>query len=402
MKKFSIVSISVMSSCFGMGSPCESIRVINNTNLSVHAQYDVPIYSRADTKIQPIKSQQELQDLLYEAILTNSTQAIMQVVHAGADVNLFKDGKAPLMWATIHKMFNAVEVLKKCGAVNVSAENMLYKAIIEDSSEKVFYAVQAGANLNREINGKLPLVWAVVLCKHNAVDALCVCKADVNMYYSGQMLVNSASIASSSQHGFYATQHNSISYVPIKLLACALLLGDIKTALILIKHGADIKIPINHTIDVLVYVLQCINPAGEEDIVLELIQELFKRGYPLNSNGLAIIDNRVISHVSVWEAALKGSFQSTKVLELFMKNGANPNQMIGGAGGANWTPLFLAIQTNNPQIVAYLLSIGADVNQKAAPGGQNNYQTPLTYAMSLKHLDNKELIDILRQHGARA
>jgi len=378
------------------------VRVINNTHLTTKVGIELPIYSHLDAKIKPIKSQQELQDLLHKAILANSTQDIMQVVQAGADVNLFKDGKAPLVWATILKKYNAVEVLKKCGAISPSPENMLYRAILNDSPKEIRDAVQAGADVNHEINNKHPLCWAVVLTKSKAVEALLECGANKNTSCSGQMLVNQATIGRSTEpwspNGCPCVQYGSL-----KLVQCAILLGDIKTALILIRHGADYKCNVFLGCDLLEYVLQYIDPVGIEDMILELIQELFNNGYPVNSQFVRsqIINNEITQRPSVWVAAIRSPFTSTKVLELFMKNGANPNQDIR-EGLDTRTPLLLAIQENNLRFVQYLLDAGADINKlvfQSDRTGQIQRQSPLLYAKSLNS-DNQEIINLLVRQGA--
>lgn len=360
----------------------ESVRIINNTDQPLHVDYGLPIYSRADTQIKPIKSQQELQDLLHEAILTNSTQEIMQVVNAGADVNIFKDGKAPLMWATLLKKLNSIEVLKKCGAIIPCPKNMLYRAILNDSPEEIRQAIQAGANVREVIkDNKFPLIWAVLLGRHKAIEALLendVKKLDVPYPYHADC-------------------------ARFNYLEQALLLGDIKSALILVKMGADFSEVNVCGMDVLQYTIGKIDPMGIEEIILEFIQELINRGYNINSN--AYSDAVITQRASAWVSAINSPFCSIKGLELFMKNGANPNQIIyQNPYGLSWTPLLLAIQKNDLNVVRFLLGAGADINQKAVPVQTHrsrtpaDYQTPLGYARSL---NNQEIINLLIKHGAR-
>lgn len=233
-----------------------AINIINNTDLPLDVGFEMPSYSLSETKITSIRSQQELQDLLYKAILTNSTQEIMQAVRMGADVNLFKDGKAPLMWAKILKKFNSVEVLKKCGAVIPCPKNMLYRAILNDSADEVVQAINAGANPNDEgiVSGEhvYPLGLAVYFARSNAVQALLSCGASIISMgtFRGTVL-------------FKSEFHLPLAY--------ALSIKDLKTALILLRQDKQLKAnKIFADKDVLEYVLQ-MDPSGIKNLVFELI-----------------------------------------------------------------------------------------------------------------------------------
>lgn len=308
----------------------ETMRVINNTKLPLRVDYELPIYSRADTQITPIKSQQELQDLLYEAILTNSTQEIMEVIRAGADVNLFRDGKAPLKWAIDLKKLNSAEVLKRCGAIMPCPKNMLYRAILNDSPDEIKMAIQAGADINDENQfkeGLSPLGWAVSLTKSKATQALLECGASTTKI--GRPVAELQKLAS-----------NPIAY--------ALAKGDIKTALLLLKHSKAVD-TLKHGSHMFECALK-IDPYGIEDEIFEFLQELINRGYDINSSSYTTTSTSV---KSAWISAICSRFYSVKTLELLMKNGANPSQLIYN-GGDIWTPLSIAIQHNKLDAVKYL------------------------------------------------
>src|SRR4030095_2752326 len=360
--------------------------IINNSDLSVKVNYDIPIYSRADTKIQPIKSQQELQDLLHEAILTNSAQAIMQVVKAGANVNLFKDGKAPLMWATILKKFNAVEVLKKCGAVIPDPKNMLYRAILNDSYDDVKHAIEAGASPHEEHlpgrTGMYPLGIAVFLAKSRAVDALLDCGASLIKIY-----------CTAARAQVDKRIRNLLSY--------ALLKKDIKTALILLKHDQHKQLVRNFSHDIFEYVVREIDPSEIQDLILEFIQECIDHGYDINSpySTSSVVSNECVRYKNAWVSAINSPFFSVEILKLLMKNGANPNQLIHD-GSCYWTPLHFAIQANNVGVVKFLLNEGADLTKKAGPSMPSSRKTvnppgtPLCYARAVafaSHVENDEI-----------
>ncbi|MDR3549994.1 MAG: ankyrin repeat domain-containing protein [Candidatus Babeliales bacterium] len=394
MTFYILLFLSVLS-CFGMSPISASARIINNSNASVHVDYDLPIYSRADTIILPIKSQQELQNLLHEAILTNSAKEIMQVVKAGADVNLFKDGKAPLMWATVLKKLNSVEVLKKCGAIIPCQKNMLYRAILNDSADDVKHAINAGADpniqyLSQEESTMSPLGWAVFLAKPNAVRALLECGAAINTNITRR------------------TKYQEYSEMPLKY---ALSMKDIRTALVLLNHDKHKQAAQIFSIhgDIFQYVVN-IDPSEIKGLILEFLQVLINRGYNINSiNGDASrITSGIIENKSAWSSAINSEFYSIEVLELLMKNGANPNQLIY-AGGFAWTPLHIAIQANNIRAVKFFLDVGADLTKKAGPSMGSRHSTsnppgtPLFHAqcLALTHVENSEIINLLIKHGAR-
>ena len=391
--KFNILFLGVLS-CVGVSQIHAGIDIINNTNAPVQVDFEVPIYTCSDTRLTPIKSQEELQDLLHEAILTNSTKAIIQVIKAGADVNFFYKGKAPLMWATQLKKLNSVEVLKKCGAVIPCPKNMLYRAILNDSADDVKHAINAGADpedINVAGEGLYPLGLAVFLTKSEAVRALLECGA------------------TSNRMSKFAQFKGIQSKLPLEY---ALSMRDIKTALVLLKHNKCESIMRSSVCgcDLLQYLVETINPAGIKNLVLEFMQELVNQGYNINSSSYRCnqSDGQTAQCKSAWVSAICSSFYSDQVLELLMKNGANPNQLIYSSPTI-WTPLHVAIQANNLSAVKFLLDAGADVTKKAGPSVPTKRRTvnppgtPLFYAqaLSLTHIENDEIIKLLIKHGAQ-
>ena len=69
---------------------------------------------------------------------------------------------------------------------------------------------------------------------------------------------------------------------------------------------------------------------------------------------------------SAWVSAIYSQFYFVEVLELLMKNGANPSQRISN-GSCIWSPLHVANQTNNLSAVRVLLDAGSDLTKKAGP-----------------------------------
>lgn len=260
--------------------------------------------------------------------------------------------------------------------------NTLYRAIMNDNAEGIREAVRLYLELDvwqndREaslrqhtnqpsqynflnqnplnpINGsyKTPLELAVSLAKSNAVKALLECGA--------------------SPHHF---------------LDCALNLGDIKTALALIQHGAKFT---HLTME---SALRFINQ--EPRICFELIQELINKGYDLNSYD---------KNANIWSLIIKCAYYlpqneelSKTFIELLLKNGANPNDPLQG-----YPFLFQAIESNDLTAVKILLEAGANTQVQVVPSqlGLRNPLTPLAYALARQNHRNcginPEIIQLLR------
>lgn len=100
------------------------IEVTNKTDMALDVQHSVPIpeYTHViiTTQLTHLKPSSHVQDMLHKAIIQDSVEGVMQSIQAGADVNLDKDNKSPLVWAVLLKRFMVIEALLKYGAnVNV-------------------------------------------------------------------------------------------------------------------------------------------------------------------------------------------------------------------------------------------------------------------------------------------
>lgn len=58
-----------------------------------------------------------------------------------------------------------------------SSQNLLLEAIVNDSVKGIQEAIRLGTNINQEIGGQRPLVFAIALEKINAVKYLIACGA---------------------------------------------------------------------------------------------------------------------------------------------------------------------------------------------------------------------------------
>lgn len=244
-----------------------------------------------------------------------------------------------------------------------SAQEMLHKAILDNSAEGVKKAVANGANVNQGKDGKSPLLWAVILKRSNAVEALLECNSDPKVQYLGHPII-----------------HHSINA------------NDPKSASLLIKYGADFSGNVNGSENVMDYAIR--------NKQIEMIQELINHGWNIHNDtdgyvGACSLNAKI---TNVWRAAIYS--RSKEVIKLFIKNGANPNQVIYQSGfkGASWTPLLLAIELCDKEAVKILLDAGANVNQVANPRRyQIEHHTPLSFAMEF---GCTEIVELLLERGA--
>jgi len=243
------------------------------------------------------------------------------------------------------------------------AQELLHKAILNDSAEDVREALQFGANVNKGKDGKAALLWAVLLKRSRAVDALLSCGANVNITYSGSSLVLHA----------------------VKL-------GDFPSATLLVKKGADFSGNIG---------CENVMTTAMRDHALEFIQELINHGWDIHNNtdGYAGSNSRNARITNIWWEICKNRGCNNELLKLFLRNGANPNQIVYNSGfiGASWTPLLLAIQSK--EAIKILLDAGADIHQMASPFWLGLAQhTPISFAVMI---GNVPTIEYLLERGAR-
>lgn len=270
--------------------------------------------------------------------------------------------------------------------IQIQAQQMLLRGIIDDSRDHIKLAVSmyldSGENLDvLNYNGvpiritdygqRSPLAFAIKLARHEAMKTL----LDLG----------------------FKPVYDDLKY--------AIQQGDLETGIILLKNNVHIFSSqdlsnINNTLDVNFFSLtfDLIDQAPE--LGLEFIQALFDNGR--KGYGQPSIDKWLKDYESqAWSLLLNRPVFSMMpvVMDLYIKNGLNPNEF-GTQGRYNFiTPLFMALMTNDIQIVSHLLQIGADVNQKAANPlvgnmKNNNLITPLAFAT--RGGGNPEIVKLLQ------
>lgn len=99
------------------------VDVINSTDQSIRVKgsfFDitVPEFSKMLLQLSKLNLPQ---NMLHEGIMNNSAEDIKRAVKLGANVNEDKDGNSPILWAILLKRDNAVEALLQCGAQSSEA-----------------------------------------------------------------------------------------------------------------------------------------------------------------------------------------------------------------------------------------------------------------------------------------
>ncbi len=248
--------------------------------------------------------------------------------------------------------------------------------------------------------GKTPLVQAVSLSRPKAVKALLECGANPHEVYSGPSVL-----------GGMGWHKNCPKYPNLKLVHYALLLGDVKSALALVRHGANAEGGMHRTgseprndlvnyTTAMRYAIYLYNQDPQS--CSELIQELFDRGY----NEIKYTWNTNQHKTNPWVLAIEapsyfsgGSELNEPLVDLFVKNGLDVNQSIPNANNCYDTPLGLAVSRGDVNAVRLLLERGADPNKTFQKGNQSF--TPLKVAGRTKHSTSQKVIALLHEHGAR-
>ena len=244
-----------------------------------------------------------------------------------------------------------------------SQPEFLYKAILNDSVEKINKVSEKGIDLNRPINGYIPLIHAVLLKKNRSVEVL---------------LKNGT--------------NPNILYRDLSILKHAVKSGNITAAILLVKNGADFSgimdvgpIHQGHSQNIITFICSKFDPNEQ---VYELLYELVVHGFNLKGNDY---------FSSIWD------YQTVKApwINFFIELGADPNQLINMDyidKGTSYTPLLYAIQHGNKNEIETLLNAGANINQKGRPLYNEGIHTPLSYAIRLNC--DSSIIDYLVDRGA--
>lgn len=241
-----------------------------------------------------------------------------------------------------------------------SPQEMLYLAILNDSPKDIMLAIQAGADINLKENTKSPILFAISLKRVEAAKVLLqygatVDESIIDIVLSSDILRNS--------------ENKSILFSLLEKCGKKLTYKQFRQAMDLYStHG---------------------RPYGNTFTIFDLLRWTDLAG----ENGKNII---------------RESFQkydAHSMVELFMKNGFNINELWGYVqthniqaakllldNGLYINQLWYQDQVYNVEVIKYLIAKGANPNHKI-DYGNGYYYTPLAWSISANHLDAaKELI----------
>lgn len=290
---------------------------------------------------------------------------VLELIKAGADVNMSDGNKTPLTSASVNGHLKLVIELIKAGAeVNLNDGNKtpLTSASAEGHVEIVVELVKAGAVVNLSDGNKTPLTSASVMGHLELVVKLVKAGAEVNLSDGNKTPLISASV-----------------------------MGHLNIVIELIKSGANANLEYGNRTP-----LTAACEGGRSNVVVELIKagadvnQISKEGTPL-----------IIACKYAYENVLKELLKSGANVNLIVGNktalGTACNQQIKAEINVSCrdkdkTPLLIACERGHSREVEELLKFGADVNL-----GEKDI-TPLKAAYNSGHLG---LVNLLKEHGAK-
>jgi len=269
-------------------------------------------------------------------------------------------------------------------------QELLHQAVVNDSVGDIKTAVRLGANINVGIADQPPLLMALLMKKDNAVKELLSQGASPNIVYNQK---------------------------PVFLYLIRQ--WDVKHALALLDKGVVLlEVEKQDAIDSIMF-------RSPHDIDQDFIEVLKRLNYSIKDNfdSVELAKNKwykVLAQYSraSWNNAIPSRYSGLprrNLVELFLKNGANPNQVFTLLDGRSWTPLLLIIdsyiqahnlknineghyQIETGELLKVMIAAGASINQRANPLSQGLEQCPLSYAITGDELGY--VVDFLTVKGA--
>jgi len=299
---------------------------------------------------------------LQAAVFNNYTEAAMEAVKKGADVNVTtKYGDTPLIIACRNSNTKLALFLIKNKAKINQTNNSGNSPIIEASSRKQFeivkQLVKAGANVNTTTEDDITPLISVLSSTAPKKETQKIIKF---------LLKKGAKTTISPEFGMDA-------------LSLAVYNGDIESVQLLIENGADI----NRSHDNFSPIMIAVTTGS-----LEMTKLLTENGADVNDD---------TDKQTALMYAVQNSITLTKYL---VSKGAKVNE----TDSYGTTPLMYASEFGNVEIIKFLLSKGADVNaQENTQFGSGN--TALMYAVADSEVYKNqktivEIINLIKGKGA--
>lgn len=257
-------------------------------------------------------------------------------------------------------------------------QDRLYRGVMNNSEQEIRTSVAEGADIVNRLGREVPLVTAIQLARPIAVKTLLALGAN-------------AKVDAHKANSFLNPNYKFGSLIDISLG-----IGDIESALALLRHGL-IDNEIRRQTEreqagkLNVMITAVLNNLDQvPEICLEFMQELINRGYNINNP---------IGEGNIWSISLRSEIQNIQpLLDLLARNNINIPEYIYPQPNQPTTPLLFAIERDNVQTVKFLCARGVNVNQ-VNPWLGRQAQTPLALAQG--RVTAPEMVQILRQHGAQ-
>jgi ankyrin repeat protein len=274
---------------------------------------------------------------------------------------------------------------------------MLHEAILNDSAEEIRNAIQVGADINLGKDGKAPLWWAILNDKYTAVKTLLEFGASTDeslLQFAMQRTLIRSAILIAQKLG---RNLDAITHEGKTLLQLAVSNHDYEAVLLLINAGSHVSgyesIDFSGCLVTLMErIVMCLNGCNEKTCI-ELIQKLLDRGFKINEMWnltrsdirSAVYNNETVLKLIIknganpnyvfeqkccfpslfWTPLYKAINDNNKqVVEILLNAGANINQMANLSSvyrtlkGIS-TPLSFAIYHGNKDIIGLLVERGA-------------------------------------------
>ncbi len=284
------------------------------------------------------------------ALLLATAQGHIELVELlldkGADVNAKdKDGLTSLMVSISNGSIEIVQLLLARGAdvnlIDDEGTTALIRAAQKGNSKIVQLLLDNNANVNAQNNKGTTALIAAAHQKKGIVKLLLGYKADVN---------------TTDKSGNTA-------------LMRAINLGTIDTVRVLLEKGASVNVQNNEGLTAIMFAA-----VKGDALILQLLLDYHADVQIEATEGLT----------ALFCASLNGRKEATKLL---LNNKANPNASVKGI-----TPLMIAVERGEDDLVTYLFEREADVNAQADDG-----RTALTIA---RERNNDKIIGQLLRYGA--
>ncbi|MFH1644488.1 MAG: hypothetical protein ABIA74_04925 [bacterium] len=302
------------------------------------------------------------------------------------------------------------------------AQEILNKAILNDSGEEIEKAFQMGADINAKKAGMIPFVFALLNKKNKAVETLLKLNAQTDQSFI-QYAISAKDIKTAfkleQKHGKANSLYFGKSLLEYALCTYTDDAREISLRLILwsIKNNGACAIKEifygNKPMTIMHYAIlmyEAINPSFKNSDILtplaqEIIYELINRGYNVND---------------VWSIGVTGPggwdtfiYDRPKALRFFLEKGADPNFIFNVKHGSDnlgmWTPLNFAAWNYKQSALEVLLECGADINKQSHINiiyndeKKNGLYNPLSIAMSQAAKRGNhflEIVNFLLKNGA--